>query len=912
MQPGYFNGGDRRVNPAVSNVFSLKSITYPEGGKKEFVYENNTAQVNDIPVQLLNYYQDDHIFNNSAEISLSGADRMTSNIQPDEVDANGTRYFYRYFSPNGVPFLNDGYGWLVNTNFALSSAEESASYLNSNAQCTIQGLVNSQWVDIRQFNSHPSASTFNGGESAVAKIDFQDDRPIGATQFRLKVALTYSGTPTGSSLENQPWTLDFKVNWRELDGSGTVNVGGIRIRDINSYLSDGTLARKMHYDYTNPYIDPNHPALTSGKTVSFPGYFQYQQKIVAEGSNEYNIQYAVNFNSQSNQPLESTAGSFAGYEYVTETNVDVNNSANVLKSTSHFSFNSPYYSTFYKYMNMGSYEPSEWTRGKLLSKQYFSQNKLIRQEDYSYYDWSPNVGNATQEDYADEINTNLISYQYLGRIQGGYGDNYPADFVDIVNGDNANGGPISYAYDYLPYGCTMQWHYGADNYTSSSIWPFITIAGQVYDSCDPYQVMLPHFYHYTGFDKPKSKTITSYDGASPIVQTENYFYDHTPDLYLLTRSQTTNSRNDLLESRLTYPIDSVATPVYSYMLSQHILNPVIVEAHYKNGNFLKSANSNYQIWSNQGIVAPIRTSTVIGNNGPIANITYSNYDNYGNVTSTSQRLGTNVAIQYGYNQQYPVAQAINVTNTLTSSANGVTGSKDFFYDSFEEGDGNSTLGDARTGHFSYTGSFTKTINNIDNGQYTLSYWLKSVSGWSLQSTPVVIGANTYTINLTGQIDDVRLYPLNAQMLTYTYDPLIGITSQTDAKNLVTFYEYDGSRRLTNIKDKDGNIVKNMVYHYRGEPDPNYSRIILQNVTGGAVSLFWTLPSASPSTSCVMQYTDSVTGQLYSQSISTNQTGSATFVVQAGGRSYSFWILQTLSSGQQISSQPLVVDVPAWN
>lgn len=182
------------------------------------------------------------------------------------------------------------------------------------------------------------------------------------------------------------------------------------------------------------------------------------------------------------------------------------------------------------------------------------------------------------------------------------------------------------------------------------------------------------------------------------------------------------------------------------------------------------------------------------------------FDTFGNISQYNENNGIPISYQWGYNQQYMTAQATN------AAAN------DIFYDSFEEGDGNnSTL--TKTGHYSYSGAYSHTLNKLDNGNYTLSYWQNSGSGWVLVSNnnvPVSGGTYTITINVSGQIDDVRFYPAAAQMTTYTYDPLIGITSSTDAKSETTYYEYDPFQRLLNIKDKDSNVVKHYTYHYQGQ------------------------------------------------------------------------------------------------
>jgi len=55
---------------------------------------------------------------------------------------------------------------------------------------------------------------------------------------------------------------------------------------------------------------------------------------------------------------------------------------------------------------------------------------------------------------------------------------------------------------------------------------------------------------------------------------------------------------------------------------------------------------------------------------------------------------------------------------------------------------------------------------------------------------------------------------NAQITSYTYDPLVGMTSATDSKGMTIYYEYDSFQRLKTIKDQNGNILKQTDYHYK--------------------------------------------------------------------------------------------------
>jgi YD repeat-containing protein len=50
--------------------------------------------------------------------------------------------------------------------------------------------------------------------------------------------------------------------------------------------------------------------------------------------------------------------------------------------------------------------------------------------------------------------------------------------------------------------------------------------------------------------------------------------------------------------------------------------------------------------------------------------------------------------------------------------------------------------------------------------------------------------------------------------TYTYDPLIGVTSITDPKDYTVYYEYDDFNRLKQVKDADGKILSENEYNYK--------------------------------------------------------------------------------------------------
>jgi hypothetical protein len=209
---------------------------------------------------------------------------------------------------------------------------------------------------------------------------------------------------------------------------------------------------------------------------------------------------------------------------------------------------------------------------------------------------------------------------------------------------------------------------------------------------------------------------------------------------------------------------------------------------------------------------------------------------FGNLVELSIKGGVTTSYIWDYKNNFPTAK---INNSLSSQA---------AFTSFE-GDGTTAPASGNwmlpSNSFDNTKSFSgKQSYNLANGNIVAGISLSAasnyiVSYWTTNSTSLIISGTTGTKGaslsgwtyfehkITGQtgiiiptgvanIDELRLYPVGALMTTYTYDPLVGITSMVDAKGLITYYEYDNFQRLMNIRDKDGNIIKHTDYHYQGQ------------------------------------------------------------------------------------------------
>lgn len=228
------------------------------------------------------------------------------------------------------------------------------------------------------------------------------------------------------------------------------------------------------------------------------------------------------------------------------------------------------------------------------------------------------------------------------------------------------------------------------------------------------------------------------------------------------------------------------------------------------------------------------------------------YNRFSHVTERKLIDNTYTATLYGHKESIPVAI---VTNAKVS---------DIFFASFEEGISEwaasssniQTTSDSRTGINSMkvlkddAGSFATATRMLSQGTYEMTVWFKTISGlpgrvsvesggntlaiaeaigsggWQLlrlkfaQPTSSDVQIKLSTEFGTSGIDyvlydDVRLHPVDANMTTYTYDPLTwNLTSITNVNLIPTYYEYDLAGRLVSVKDQNRNLIKRVTYHYQ--------------------------------------------------------------------------------------------------
>jgi YD repeat-containing protein len=237
------------------------------------------------------------------------------------------------------------------------------------------------------------------------------------------------------------------------------------------------------------------------------------------------------------------------------------------------------------------------------------------------------------------------------------------------------------------------------------------------------------------------------------------------------------------------------------------------------------------------LAAPSSTFAVSSNTSSTLSkdIRYTEEGSYvfknGNPSESKKKDDITNAFIWDYKNNQPIAQVVNAAQSNIA------------YNSFEsDGTGNwiyagSIITDASapTGRKVYSLNSTYPVwkPQLDVSKtFIVSYWSKNgaynvnnispstgrtFNGWTYYEHIVPNPASgTITISGTGLLDEARLYPKGSMMTSYTYEAVLGITTQCDPNNKLLYYEYDGLGRLILIRDQDKNIVKKICYNFAGQ------------------------------------------------------------------------------------------------
>ncbi|WP_411812417.1 hypothetical protein ACLB9Y_04610 [Chryseobacterium scophthalmum] len=159
-----------------------------------------------------------------------------------------------------------------------------------------------------------------------------------------------------------------------------------------------------------------------------------------------------------------------------------------------------------------------------------------------------------------------------------------------------------------------------------------------------------------------------------------------------------------------------------------------------------------------GFVLPYKVNSTDLLNITTTDVTYDLYDSKGNILQYTTKDGVATSVIWGYNFTQPIAKITGIP-------------------------------------YSIAGSLAAAIVTASDND---------------ASNPATEGG------LISALDTFRKESAlkNAQISTYTYDPLIGVTSITPPSGIREIYKYDSANRLENIKNISGKLLKEFKYNYK--------------------------------------------------------------------------------------------------
>lgn len=255
-----------------------------------------------------------------------------------------------------------------------------------------------------------------------------------------------------------------------------------------------------------------------------------------------------------------------------------------------------------------------------------------------------------------------------------------------------------------------------------------------------------------------------------VASVKDYEYNSSYTI-LPSQVQETNSDGVIYKKQTLFPDDITSTSLLGGNLDAvelqgiqklnkdnvHMVNTPIQSARYKSDVFLNLERSTYKLYNDKPYL--YRSFKKKGSELLLKDAEVLSYDSYGNPLEIKVLNGPSISYLWGYSGQYLIAEIKNATYAQVLAALGTN---------------SSTL-----------------ISQLNSA---------TVADTFIQST----------------VQTIRTALTNALVSTYTFKPLLGMSSAIDPSGRTTYYNYDGFGRLKETKDTQQKTKETFDYNYRNK------------------------------------------------------------------------------------------------
>ncbi|EQB92711.1 RHS repeat protein [Elizabethkingia anophelis] len=268
------------------------------------------------------------------------------------------------------------------------------------------------------------------------------------------------------------------------------------------------------------------------------------------------------------------------------------------------------------------------------------------------------------------------------------------------------------------------------------------------------------------FVKNKTTEKEYFNNSATIEKTQEFNY--SPQSHNLSTTKEYISKNGAIAgTSLTTNIEYAQEKANQKLINANMTGIPLYTSTLKDGVVTTSIET---VYDNSDNLLPSQVISYNLQNKDIkqSELKYDLYDNKGNILQYSSKAIKPTVIIWGYNQTQPIAKIEGVTYAELASKLGFA--------------------------------------NTNTGYLSLDIVTKSNADVDIPTEQALLSA----------LDVFRNHAAlpGLQITTYTYDPLIGVTSITPQSGVREIYKYDGANRLVTIIDANGNLLKEYQYHYK--------------------------------------------------------------------------------------------------